>query len=63
MDHYVVIVEIILEAGGAEVALLKKVNINLRWRISNVHHAPHSDVELSILVKERSLDIFLDDPT
>ena len=62
MHFQVFFVMLVLKTRGSQVALLEQVNLNFVWVVLYFDHRPHSDVEFSLLVQERPLDVFLDDP-
>lgn len=62
MHLLVVSVYVVLYAGGPQIALVKKVDVELIRDVLDVNKAPHSDVELAPLVQQGPLDVLLHHP-
>ena len=62
VHFWVFVVRIVSHAGCAQIALVEEINVELLGIVQNCHQSPHSDVELSVFVKQRSFDILLDHP-
>lgn len=60
--HNVFWIDAVLLAWCPQIAFIEKVKIKLVRVILNVNQCPNSDVELSLLVQQRPLDVLLHNP-
>jgi hypothetical protein len=62
MDIKVFIIYVVFITWRSYVAFLKEVNIKILWRICYMNQSPHSDIEFTLSIKKRLLDVFLNNP-